>query len=290
MFVDHGKKQGYYFFMHTIETGTCNCLGTELAYRRRPGSGSGRQNAHSLVLIHGISDDGTTWMPLLPSLSGEWDVVMVDLRGHGHSSDPEDGWTIRTMADEVACLIRTLGLNAPFIAGHSLGGAVTLALAAYYPALPAAVFLEDPVPVWNVNEHFLAAPGEGLSLWLASVKRKTHEELKVEVRGNKAWSDVEFDSWIDSKLRMSYKVIAMSTSKDLLPRNFAKEVKVVTCPVFLLTADTTRGALVRDEDLRALESLVPTLESLRIPDVGHCIRRESPVAYRDAFLEFFRKV
>lgn len=270
--------------MHKIESGIALCLGTELAFRRRKGSG------RSLVLVHGISDDGAAWMTLIPSLESDWDVVMVDLRGHGRSSAPESGWTIRTMADEVAALIRKLDLRRPFIAGHSLGAAVTLALASYYPEIPSAIFLEDPIPIWNVRPDDLSASAAGLASWLSSVKRKTHAELKAEVSGYGTWDALEFDAWIDSKLMMSYRVIVMVTAADFGPRDFANDVKAVTCPVFLLTADTTRGALVRDEDLRALESLVPVLESLRLPGIGHCIRRESPVAYREAFLSFFGKV
>lgn len=264
-----------------IESGRLRCLGTDIAYRRRRGGG------RSLVLVHGISDDGTTWMPLVPALPPEWDVVMLDLRGHGRSGDPETGWTIRTMADEVAALIASLGLKNPQIAGHSMGAAVTLALASYYPDVPSAIFLEDPIPIWNANQELLAASGAGLAAWLSSVKRKTRAELESDVRGNDGWDAAEFDSWVDSKQRMSYRVIGMVTSEDFGPKDFRHDVTSVVCPSFLLTSDVTRGALVRDEDLAALESLLPGLKTKRLSGIGHCIRRESPDAYLAAFREFF---
>lgn len=275
--------------MHKIESGIALCLGTEIAFRRRKGSG------RSLVLVHGISDDGAAWMTLIPSLESDLDIVMVDLRGHGRSSDPKEGWTIRTMADEVACLIATLGLKKPRIAGHSLGAAVTLALASYYPDIPESIFLEDPIPIWNATPEAMAVAGTGLAAWLSSVKRKTHAELKAEVSGFEAWDAAESDTWIDSKHRMSPRVVAMVTSVDFSPRNFDRAVTAVTCPSFLLTSDVKRGALVRDEDLRALQSLVPGVKSRRLSGIGHCIRRESPDEYlaalraalRSSFREFF---
>jgi pimeloyl-ACP methyl ester carboxylesterase len=267
--------------MDIIESGRIPCLGTEIAYRRRRGDG------RSLVLVHGISDDGNAWMPLLPLLSPDWDIVMVDLRGHGRSADPENGWTIRTMADEIACLIATLSLKKPRIAGHSLGAAVTLALASYCPDVPKAIFLEDPIPIWNATPETMAATGTGLAGWLSSVKRKTRADLEAEVQGNVGWDEAEFDAWIDSKLLMSPRVIAMVTSVDFSPRDFNRAVTAVKCPAFLLTSDVKRGALVRDEDLRAFESLVPDAKTKRLVDVGHCIRRESPVEYLTSFRAFF---
>lgn len=279
--VDRGAKRGYHFDMDMIESGRIQCLGTDIAYRRRRGDG------HPLVLVHGISDDGFAWMPLLPLLSPDWDVVMVDLRGHGRSADPESGWTIRTMAEEIACLISKLALKKPRIAGHSLGGAVTLALASYYPDIPKSIFLEDPIPIWNATPEAMAASGKGIALWLSSVKRKTRAELEAEVSGYGTWDAAEFDAWIDSKHRMSPRVIAMVTSVDFSPKDFDRVVTAVKCPVFLLTSDVKLGALVRDEDLRALESLVPDVKARRLSGIGHCIRRESPVEYLTSFREFF---
>jgi len=269
--------------MDEIETGTLPCLGTKLAYYRRRGPG------RALLLIHGISDDGATWKLFLPSIDPAWDVVMIDLRGHGGSADPDSGWTLRVMADEAAALVRELGLKSPFVAGHSLGGAVAIVLAAYHPDLPSAVFLEDPVPIWRAPVEADGDFGAGLEWWLSSVKRKTQAELDAEVRGNPSWDESEFAPWIESKQRMSYKSIRIARSKDLVPPTFPEDVKALSCPLFLVCAETERGALCRDSDLSGLKALVPSLESLRLPRAGHNVRRESPAAYRAAFMDFFSR-
>jgi N-formylmaleamate deformylase len=269
--------------METIESGSLACLGTEIAYCRRRGKG------RSLVLIHGISDDGRTWKALLPSLDPDWDVVMVDLRGHGKSADPEQGWTIRVMADEIAALSGGLGLSSPFIAGVSLGGAVALALAAYHPGVPAAIFLEDPVPIWLDPAGAPTDLGAGLESWLLGVKRKTHAELEAELRGNPVWDESEYEAWIDSKHRMSFKAIRIARAADLVPRDFRSDLKAVACPVFLITAENKRGALNCDEDLLALKALLPRLECLRLSGAGHNVRRENGAGYRKAFIDFFTR-
>jgi N-formylmaleamate deformylase len=270
--------------MDAIENGTLDCLGTKLAYYRRSGPGQ------ALLLIHGISDDGATWKAFLPSLDPAWDVVMVDLRGHGRSADPDSGWTLRVMADETAALIRGLGLPSPFVAGCSLGGAVALVLAVYHPELPAAVFLEDPVPIWHAPSSADGDFGAGLEWWLSSVKRKTQAELESEARGNSLWDESEHSAWIESKQRMSFKAIRLARAPDLIPPSFRADAKALSCPLFLVSAEVARGALCRDADIAGLESLVPALESLRLSEAGHNVRRESPAAYRAAFLDFFSRV
>jgi N-formylmaleamate deformylase len=56
---------------------------TQLHYNRRNGSGP------ALVLLHGISHDGLCWTPDAEALEDRFDVIMVDLRGHGKSGAPD---------------------------------------------------------------------------------------------------------------------------------------------------------------------------------------------------------
>ena len=83
----------------------------------------------SLVLIHGLTDTRRVWDPLLAPLAASFDVVSVDLRGHGESpaTAPFDAIT---MASDVAEVVGALGLERPLVVGHSLGGLVATIYAA----------------------------------------------------------------------------------------------------------------------------------------------------------------
>ncbi len=96
------------------------------------------------LLVHGIACDHTHLAPQF-ELSGRAGhrVVAVDLRGHGRSGAPEDDYTIEGFADDLAWTCGQLGLEKPVVVGHSLGGEVSLALAAAFPDLPSAVVLMD---------------------------------------------------------------------------------------------------------------------------------------------------
>lgn len=86
-----------------------------------------------LLLVHGFTDTSRSFSLLAPHLAGRR-LIMPDLRGHGASRAGE-GCRIADFANEMAGLIRNLRLDRPVVIGHSLGGMVSIALAARYPAL-----------------------------------------------------------------------------------------------------------------------------------------------------------
>src|SRR5207302_5498122 len=86
-----------------------------------------------VVLAHGVTDDGLCWAPVAEALAPEYDVIMVDARGHGRSDAPEQGYDPATQAADLAGVIAALNLQKPFVLGHSMGAATTLVMAGTYP-------------------------------------------------------------------------------------------------------------------------------------------------------------
>jgi len=94
--------------------------GIQLYYTRTGG------DKPPVVLAHGFSDDGLCWTPVAEKLAADYDVIMVDARGHGRSDTPEQGYTPIDMAADLAGVITGLGLNKPTVLGHSMGGSTTM--------------------------------------------------------------------------------------------------------------------------------------------------------------------
>ena len=265
--------------MIQLTTGSVASHGTKLHYYRSGGS------KPPLVLVHGITDDGLCWSPVAEVLSGEYDVIMVDLRGHGKSDAPEDGYDLVTMATELSGLIVGLGLKAPIIIGHSLGAVTTMMLASLTPDLPRAIILEDPPAFWRERPP---SPEEAefrvqMRLWFDDLKRKTRDDLLEIARSeNPVWSEAELGPWADSKHRFSPKITQMLDRQAFVPGDFPALIGQITCPALLITADPERGAIVADGDVAGLQKLIPHLEVVNIPGTGHSIRREQFANYMDA--------
>ena len=83
--------------------------------------------------------------------------VAVDLRGHGESDAPEQEYTIEGFADDVAAVCDELGVKDAALVGHSMGGAVVLALAVRRPDLTRAVAMLDPAILFPAESQALLA-------------------------------------------------------------------------------------------------------------------------------------
>ena len=84
-----------------------------------------------LVLIHGIGHTWRGWKPMLPQLERRFDVLAVDLPGHGHSAALPAGTdsTPEALADAVEREMIGAGFDTAHISGNSLGGWIALELA-----------------------------------------------------------------------------------------------------------------------------------------------------------------
>ena len=109
-----------------MQTGEVEIEGVRIAYTRR-GKGP------PLVLVHGYPLDRSIWNPVASMLEGEFDVITPDLRGFGDSEVRDAGRAIVAYAADVAGLTDRLGATRAFVAGHSMGGYVALALLRQYP-------------------------------------------------------------------------------------------------------------------------------------------------------------
>lgn len=111
-------------------------------------------SAPPLLLLHGVSRRGGTFLPALPWFLPRYAVHALDHRGHG-ASGRAPGYLVR---DYAADAVRVAGgLGGPVVLyGHSLGALVALLTAAALPGRIAAVVAEDPP-----GPGFLARVGEG---------------------------------------------------------------------------------------------------------------------------------
>lgn len=98
----------------------------KIAYRRR-GTGP------PLLLIHGVGGDASNWDPIAEPLRARFDVIAMDLRGHGGSDLIAGPIDIHDLARDAVQVLDEAGVAACSVAGFSLGGAVAQALALDFP-------------------------------------------------------------------------------------------------------------------------------------------------------------
>ena len=87
---------------------------------------TGTAGGPTVLFIHGLSQSGLAWTDQLHSdLAGRLRMVTVDLRGHGRSDRPADGYgDSGRWADDIDAVIQHLNLERPILCGWSYGGVV----------------------------------------------------------------------------------------------------------------------------------------------------------------------
>lgn len=110
-----------------------------------------------LLLLHGNPMTHVTWHKLVPELSRNFHVVATDLRGYGDSSAPPAGdnninYSFRAMAEDQVQVMRSLGFERFYVAGHDRGARTAHRMALDHPGVVDKVALVDILPnhhIWN---------------------------------------------------------------------------------------------------------------------------------------------
>jgi esterase len=128
--------------------------GVRVAYRLWH---TGRVRHPLIILLHGLASNMTRWSEFLEYtlLKSDWDIIRLDLRGHGESLH-RGNLGIQIWCQDLLQLLETEGYPEVVLIGHSLGAQLALHFAYRYPEKTAGVVLIDPV---------LGEASHGPTLW-----------------------------------------------------------------------------------------------------------------------------
>ena len=117
----------------------------------------GRDGGPPLLLLHGFPQSHVMWHRVAVQLAGQYRLVLADLPGYGDSAAPEGdpehlAYSKRTMADDLVALMRSLGHDRFFLAGHDRGGRVAHRMALDHPDCVARLCVIDIAPTLDMYE------------------------------------------------------------------------------------------------------------------------------------------
>jgi len=116
----------------------CSIDGTRLYYTER---GVGEP----LLFVHGLGSSGRDWAAQIDHFADHYRVLRLDLRGHGRSERGDGPYSIAQFARDVAVFLRKRDAVPAHVAGLSMGGMVTLELAAGAPQLTRSLIVVNSV-------------------------------------------------------------------------------------------------------------------------------------------------
>jgi pimeloyl-ACP methyl ester carboxylesterase len=232
----------------------------------------------AVLLLHGIQASGMTWLRTAQAIEARYDVVMPDLRGHGQSSRIEAGFSIDLLLDDMIALLRALGLERPFVVGHSMGADVVGRLAAAYPAR--AIVLVDPA-----LQNFAAAMSmdpDAPSPWMLPIfeamralRAQPHAErmttgLRLLPPGAPIWAEADYVSFVDAQAQFDLALYRYAANMGYLfeaPGIIGR----IACPILLLTAHPMMPGANIEAGIAAFEHSWRDGRRVHFPDSGHFI-------------------
>ncbi|MCL1912330.1 MAG: alpha/beta hydrolase [Eubacteriaceae bacterium] len=257
---------------------SCEANGARLHYAR---TGGGKP---PVVLLHGLMASGACWTGLARVLESEYDVIMPDARGHGSSSVPVAGYRYEDHANDIAGLIEALGLDAPILVGHSMGGMAAAVAASRKPDFARGVVLADPTflslgiqrevrdsDVADKHRQMLKMP---LSEVVAdALKRHPNRPMETIELMSRAWLQT-----------------SMAAFDVLTPPNPDYETLMgnnIDVPSLIVVGDS---GVVSPAIVRKLQNINPKLQAEIIPAAGHSVHLDQPVRFAAAIKAFLRPI
>ncbi len=279
--------------------------GLALYARDYPAAGADGRVAAQLpvICIHGLTRNSADFDELAPELAAMGRrVIAVDVRGRGHSErDPNPAnYNPVVYAGDIIKLMDDLGLARAIFVGTSMGGLITMTLAARRLDLIAAAVLNDVGPVLSVRGLQRIAGYAGrcnaLGSWddaaayLRDINACAFPDNSSEEWGK--WARRAFEQKDDGQLALRYDpniATAIQTGK-LRPTSLAARMAFRRLarrrPTLLV-----RGALsdlVEPEQAQWMRKAAPEMQYAEVPNIGHAPMLTEPEAL-DAIRAFLAK-
>ena len=226
-----------------------------------------------MVLIHGYGSNWHTWGRVVDKLSSDFHLFAVDLRAMGRSGRYGANSTRQTWADDIASALPFIANEPVYLAGHSLGGWVTAAVASQHPELVAKTILVEPYSgaYSEVRKQARQRKPELRSLRAQQIRSaSTPEDLIPAV--SEQYEGASEDSirriaemWFQMDPILEEGPISRGEDTETFDEMFSS----IRCPTLMIVGAADKGGILSDHEAQRVISLIPNADLLSWPKVGH---------------------
>lgn len=267
--------------------------------------------SHPLLLcLHGFPECWMAWTDVMPALAGRFHVVAPDLRGYNLSSMPAgvEAYRAKHLVQDIALLVQALGYSTCVLAAHDWGGAVAWNAAVALPQVFTKLVIANSPHPETFRRGLATDPAQQKASAYMNWLRAEGSEARLAE--NDFAKMVQFltgagqnIAWFTPDVAAAYKAcwargltgaVNYYRASPLFPPTeteagargvtFPAEFVTVRVPTLVVwgMADTALPASLLD----GLDTYVPDMTLVRVPDATHWILHEAPRAVAQAILAF----
>ena len=224
------------------------------------------QGSPALVLVHGWSCDRGYWKDQVEYLGAQYQLVLVDLAGHGESGTARKDYTMAAFGADVAAVVDSLKLDKVVLVGHSMGSDVVVEAARLLPGKVAGLVWVDQYDSLD-KYHEPAA----IDAFIAKFRKDFRGTTNAFVRGMfTANADPTLVDRVANDMASAPPAIAVSALRHTLSNGPAVVTALagLKLPVVAINADknpTDHASMSRHG-----------VKAFVMPDSGHFLMMEDP--------------
>lgn len=253
----------------------------------RVGTAGLSSDAMPMVMLHGFGGDLQNWSLVQEIIAQSHPTYAIELPGHGQSTKDVGEGTLTSLAEGVAQAVDALDLDRIVLVGHSLGGAVALAVASIDSNRVAGLGLVCPaaMPGGEINQSYLDT----------FVEARRTRDLRAAVSLLFENPDLATRDMLDELIKMKRldgakeALVAIKngllSAADADATAMSEALATLSCPTALIASKADQIVGVPDES-----AFPPHTETLWVDNVGHMPHVEAPDAVAGALVALLRRM
>lgn len=166
----------------------------------------------ALIFVHGWSCDSRYWRKQVPHFSKKYQVVTVDLAGHGHSGFGRKTYSTDSFAQDVKAVAQALSAKSMILIGHSMSGDIVARAALLMPGR-----VDGIIGVDTLQDVAAIFPEQGFEQHMAGFKKDFSAHTQAFVRSMfPKTADAKLVDWVAADMSAAPPVVGISAMEEYM--------------------------------------------------------------------------
>ncbi len=255
-----------------------SAFSTPLLHYTLKGSG-----AQTIVMIHGFATHQGIWNNVVDQFAQTYQVLTLDLRGHGASFTAHSDYRVETFAEDINRLITACNIKSPILVGWSLGGYIAQYYATQFPT--SKLVLVCTCPTW------IAEPGFPVGSTKEERKEEQQMLLKTPLAYYEACINANFTDHCGEQpiAELATRLRSLLVANDVqalanvvgyftdTPRSLVSTLPKIAVPTLIISGG--RDPISPVEVGHFMQQRIPSSQLYQVPCGGHSLIQTRPVEF-----------